>query len=387
MPWKENQLMYLREQFVLRAKEKDANIGALCREFCISRKTGYKWISRYQEEGWAGLSNRSRRPTSIPSSTSAEVAVDVIATRKKYPRWGARKIQTYLKSSHDDVPSIRTIARLLERAGMVQIRRVRPKRTSHPTQAPVLMLKAPNDVWTVDYKGWWLSPTGQRWEPLTIRDAFSRFVLRIELLHSTSGAVARKVFEKVFSEYGLPKAILSDNGTPFAARHGRLGLTTLSAWWISLGIEHIRSRPGCPSDNGAHERMHREMQDDLMGSSSLARRQGVQGAWDQWRHEFNHVRPHDAIGLKTPGDLYCKSRVAFEDKPILHLYPEGFDVRLVDKIGKIRIHGRRVFISHALRELNVGLEAIENDGHYLWLGQKKLGRVDLKNGLRVFSVL
>lgn len=388
MPWKESDLMQVREQFVLRALEAGSNIAQLSREFGISRKTGYKWLERYSESGWSGLRNQSRRPKSLPKSLSSEDVAEVVAVRHSHPRWGPRKIRSHLLLSLGaSTPSTRSIARILERAGMVQLRRIRRMKAPMPKMPPKYSALAPNDVWTVDYKGWWISPTGERWEPLTIRDAFSRYVLAIDLLQSTSIAAARTVFERVFARYGLPKVIVSDNGTPFAARHGKMGLTALSAWWLALGIEHVRTRPATPSDNGAHERMHREMKADLAGASAIARRQGLQDAWDRWRYDFNEVRPHEAIGMRKPAQLYRPSSTPFVDKPIIQLYPENYDVRLVDKIGKIAIHGQKVFISHALREHHLGLEVRRRDQHAVWFGNKQLGWLDLEQDRRLFRPL
>lgn len=385
MAWKELHVMKLREQFVLRSQEPGVSLAAVCREFEISRKTGYKWLQRHAQEGLDGLRDRSRRPRSSPLEMTAEVAADAMAIRQNHPSWGARKIAAVLANRDGPAPSERTVARLLDRAGLVQARRVRRRLAPVSLQAPQTVVEGPNDLWTIDFKGWWLSPSGQRCEPLTIRDAYSRYVLSIRLLSSTKTEGTRRVMEDVFSRYGLPKAILSDNGSPFACRHGQLGLTTLSTWWLTLGIALHRSRPATPADNGGHERMHRDMQQDLCGQHSLARRQGHQEAWDSWGHDFNHLRPHEALAMKTPAQVYRPSKRLFTPKPVMLVYPGGFDVRLVDKIGKIRIKQQKVFLSHALRHQNVGLLASDTDLYEVWIAATRLGTVDLRGSRGLFT--
>ena len=257
MPWEEQPIVNQREEFVLRALEPGANIAALCREAGISRKTGYKWINRFKEKGRVGLQDLSRRPRNSPLRASGEAALQVIELRQAHPTWGPKKLHAILlrASDLDEVPSVRTIARIIDRAGLVK-KRKRRRQPAAPTDAPNAVQAVPNDLWTVDFKGWWRTRDGRRAEPLTVRDGASRYLLCAELMESTAGAAVRPVFERLFQRYGLPSAIQVDNGAPFASTRSRAGLTTLSAWWVSLGIEVIRGRPGHPQDNGGHERMH-----------------------------------------------------------------------------------------------------------------------------------
>jgi transposase InsO family protein len=255
MPWKELFTMEIREEFVLRATSPNANIAALCREFGVSRKTGYKWLERFEELGVVGLDDMSRRPKESPLAVSGDVVAELTTIRVAHPTWGSKKLIEVAKRRlpADEVPSRSTVDRILKRAGLVQggRRRRHPAEDGKPPQkASSVEVKAPNDLWTVDFKGWWLAMDKTRCEPLTVRDAFSRYVIAIEVLPTSSGEAVLEVFENVFSRYGLPKAIQTDNGPPFVASHGVLGLTKLSAWWLSLGIEHVRSRPRTPSDNG-----------------------------------------------------------------------------------------------------------------------------------------
>jgi transposase InsO family protein len=379
MPWKESCTMGVREDFVLRAAEPGSNVSALCREYGVSRKTGYKWLVRYREEGLAGLSDQSRRPRQSPLSVSGDVVADVVQIRSAHPRWGARKIAEILRRqlSATEAPSARTVHRILVRTGHLQPARARRRRRERQkAKAPRIMVTQPNDCWTVDFKGWWLAMDKARCEPLTIRDAHSRFLLRIEVLPSPKAERVRAVFEEVFEKYGIPKVILTDNGPPFVTSSGELGLTKLSAWWLSLGIEHVRTRPGTPSDNGGHERMHKDIAAELEEFSSLSRVH-QQEACERWRHDFNHHRPHEALSMKMPAEVYRRSEVTFsKKKPVEHVYPDHFLVRLVAKRGAISWRGIAGQISHALEGRHVGMERIEHGIFDIWYGHKRIGRID-----------
>jgi putative transposase len=379
MPWKEVRLMSVREEFVLRALQPGSNKSALCREFGVSRKTGHKWLERYASLGLAGLEDMSRRPGSTPLKVSGDVVAEVVAIRRRHPRYGAKKILEILRETlkRPELPTVRTIARILVRTGFVQPAVQRPRTPSNsPAGAPKVSVLKPNDLWTVDFKGWWLAINRKRCEPLTVRDAFSRFVLRIEVLPSTAGAAVRRIFEQLFTLYGLPKAIQSDNGVPFAIGHGKLGLTTLSAWWLSLGIEHVRSRPGKPSDNGAHERMHRDMAEDLQSCAALTPK-AQQDACERWRNEFNNYRPHEALAMKRPAQVYRRSAVHFDSSKAIDIeYPARFRVYKVNAVGMISMRKRNVFISHALRGQHVGLAYEGHNQYVVWFAAKKLGVLD-----------
>src|SRR5215475_7595506 len=292
MPWKEHRVMSSKIAFVDEAKKPNANIAELCRVHGISRQTGYKWLKRFRSRGYAGLEEASRRPKSTPLATGEEIVAALLTARVKRPRWGPRKLARILRREFGDAtPSERTVARILERFGQVRHRRQR-RGLSVVERAPQVSAQASNDVWTIDFKGWWRATDGGRCDPLTVRDAYSRFVLAIALLPRASGDEVRRVLARLFRRYGIPKAIQCDNGSPFVSTRSLAGLTKLSAWWISLGIRIVRSRPGCPQDNGGHERMHRDLRADvqLTPGASLA---AEQRACDRWRQEFNHVRPHE----------------------------------------------------------------------------------------------
>ena len=366
--------MSLRKDFVLRALAGEETIAALCREFGISRKTGYKWLRRFKDEGVLGLVDRSRRPESSPLETSAELVLEIMAHRQEHPTWGPKKIARLLERSHgDEAPSRATVARVLKRAGMVRRkRRYRPSSKGRPTRAPNYTVDGPNDLWTVDFKGWWRTKDGARCEPLTVRDAHSRFVLALRILGSTRIEHVRPVFEELFAQYGLPKAILSDNGHPWASTAALGGMTRLSSLvGVSLGIELVRTRPGCPQDNGAHERMHADIRVEIQRKAARTRRT-QQKACDQWRHEFNLVRPHEALDLRTPSELYAPSPRQLSDL-IIGGYPDSCSlVRLSSPRAAFATRASRVYVGAALADYDIGLEPID-EGFLVWFFTHPIG--------------
>lgn len=378
MPWRETVVMDERARFVLRAREAGSNVSALAREFGVSRKTAYKWLERYAEAGVAGLEDMSRRPHRAVS-LSGECVLQILEVRRRYPHWGPRKLVHVLKRKGViGVPSARSIARVLERADIPLIRVRRPKapassHASAPTVAPVSRAEFPNALWTVDFKGWWRAIDGTRCEPLTVRDASSRFVLCAKLMRSQSASTIRAEFERLFAMYGLPEAILVDNGVPFVSTQSRGGLTVLSAWWVSLGIRLVRSRLGHPEDNGAHERMHGDMKFELELSprASFATQQR---ALDEWRTTFNDTRPHEALAMQVPASQYRKSKRIYQGGKIPQ-YPRDVVVRKVSMSGRIWLAGGSAFISRSLAGHNVALRARAEGGFELWFHSTDLGVV------------
>jgi transposase InsO family protein len=349
----------IRKDFVLRALAKDMPFLDLCREYGIARKTGYKWLNRFKEKGIDGLEDEPRRPLRSKLALTAEMALEVVRLREKFPRWGPKKIwKMLLRTYGNETPSKSTVARVLKARGLVRVRRYQ-KRLGAPTERrPSVTVEKANDLWTADLKGWWRSRDGARCEPLTIRDAHSRYVFTVRLLRRTRTEDVRPVFEEVFRRHGLPKAILTDNGPPFASRVGLCGLTQLSAWWVSLGIEVIRSRPGCPQDNGGHERMHADIAIDVQADAASTVVE-QQAAIDAWTHQFNHVRPHEALGLRTPGEVYEPSARKYVTMRVESRAPD-MDVREVRRGGNVKYGGRLVYVAVALQHYRVGLR--ENGG-------------------------
>lgn len=367
--------MQSREEFVLRAEEPGANFSALCEEYGVARKTGYKWMKRYKAEGLAGLEDDSRRPHASPLSVSGDIVADVVEFRLAHGQWGPNKLADLVRARRGPGSvSARTVARILERVGMAR-RTVRRRREGSKVSAPKPLCERPNQLWTVDFKGWWLSKNRERCEPLTVRDAYSRYVLAIVVLPSTEQGPVIEAFKKLFVKYGMPDAILVDNGTPWIQPGSRLGLTRLSAWWLALGIEVFRTRPATPSDNGGHERMHRDMANELEAFRALNRK-AQQEACDRWRHDFNHIRPHEALGMKKPAQVYQRSRVTYEDKPIVLAYPERYIPRRVSSCGQVRSLRTYAFVSQALAGYDVGFEPLGGNRFAVWFGHRRLGTVD-----------
>lgn len=351
--------MDLREEFVLKAKAPGANISALCREYGVSRKTGHKWLARFEAGGTHALSELSRRPHRALNATDGEVVLQIIEARHAHPRWGPKKLRVILMRKGLKVPTVRTIARILMRAGEPLVR-PRRRRSASPAilQPPSARCSHPNALWTVDFKGWWRTRDGKRCEPLTVRDAFSRFVLCARMLESTRRKPVQSAFERLFEQYGLPEAIQVDNGPPFASTRARGGLTVLSAWWVSLGIRLVRSRPGCPQDNGGHERMHEDIALDLQLSPAddLATQQRI---LDAWVEEFNHVRPHEALGMKVPADVYRRSSRRYRG-PLRPCYPEPSQLRRVSPIGRVRLDGQSLFVGAGVAGHDVAVHRVDD---------------------------
>jgi transposase InsO family protein len=284
--------------FIEKASMRGANITALCRAHGISRQTGHKWLRRFKKAGYVGLVEQSRRPHTSPLGTGEDIVIGIMQLRAQHPSWGPQKISRVLgRSLGDDAPSKSTVARVLVRLG--SIRRRRPVvRLWTVNDRPYVEVKGPNDLWTIDFKGWWRARNGDRCEPLTVRDAFSRKVLTVTLVANTRGTHVRNALERLFRTHGVPGAIQCDNGAPFIHMKARGGLTQLTVWLVSLGIRLIRSRPGHPQDNGGHERMHRDLSE--LQLEPARNRRAQQRECDRWMVDFNHVRPHDALGNKTP---------------------------------------------------------------------------------------
>lgn len=369
MPWKELDLMNQRTEFVLRTLSSD-NFRALCQEYGISTKTGYKWRERFWQQGLGGLRDISRRPLSSPGGLAEGVVCEIVRLKNAHRSWGPRKIRAVYERVHEGLaPSESSFKRVLQRAGLVEPRRVRRSSQAGRVYSG-RKATAPNEVWTVDFKGWWYDRQGGRCEPLTVRDEFSRYVLELRAVADARTQTVRECFERLFERHGLPEAIRSDNGAPFASI-GLLGLSRLSAWWLVLGIDLERGRPGCPQDNGAHERLHLDIGRELQGQNWLER----QAALEQWRSSFNHERPHEALGMRCPGELYQSSQRKYEAAPEDLSYP-GMAARRVHKKGYIQWRDQHVRLSSALAGWSVGLESTSERKYNVWFGRLLLGELD-----------
>lgn len=357
-------------EFVLKALQTH-NFRQLCQDYGISTKTGYKWRERFFQHGLAGLQELSRRPNGHAKEVGEKVVCAIVKLKHKHPTWGPRKLRAVYARTHVEVPSESSFKRVLERAGLVEERRRRRARGTAGRLSTGRKGSAPNEIWTVDFKGWWRVANGRRCEPLTVRDEFSRYVLEVRAVVDAGTQTVRGCFERLFERYGLPAAIRSDNGAPFASDTGVLGLSKLSAWWLALGIDLERGRPGCPQDNGAHERMHKDIQRELVGTTVSEQ----QASFEEWRHTFNYQRPHESLGMKCPAELYQKSPRRYEGTPEDLVYPR-MDGRRVNKVGEIAWAHHRVFISTALAGWSVGLEPHAETKYNVYFGRLRLGQLD-----------
>jgi transposase InsO family protein len=362
VPWKVSHHMDERTSFVARLRAGE-RMTDLCREFGISRKAGYKFWSRYKARGPGALEDESRAPHRRPRKTAPELEQLVVDLRRAHPNWGGRMIRGVLLREHPEllVPAEWTCSEILKRNGLIKPRKRRryPRAYAGALTNP----EAPNKVWGIDYKGQFRLGSGSYCYPLTISDLHSRFLLATESLAGTDAEAARHSCEEVFAQYGLPEVIRSDNGVPFASR-GVGGLTTLSAWWMRLGIKHERIEKGHPEQNGVHERMHRTLKAETTrpaGANSLIQ----QERFDRFRAEFNERRPHQALGMKLPADVYTTSERKLPKRLPEPEYPLHDDVVIVGRSGHVRMASRRhVFLSEALVGQAVGLRE-RDDGKWL----------------------
>lgn len=347
------------------------NFGELCRDYGISRKTGYKWRERFVSHGLEGLEELSRRPHSHAHELTEDIVCQMVRLKQAHPHWGPRKIRELYRRAHRgaEPPSESSFKRVLEKAGLTEPRKRRPAAESGRLSRGI-KAQGPNDIWSVDFKGWWHDNSGRRIEPLTVRDEHSRMILELRALPDARTATVRASFEQLFENHGLPAAIRSDNGPPFASVNGLLGLSRLSAWWLALGIDLERSRPGCPQDNGAHERMHldvrRELQAGRLGCS--------QESFEQWRLEFNNQRPHESLAMATPAEIYTPSARAYEGTPEALDY-QGRETRRVNPRGQIKFRSHPVALSQALAGWDVAFGEQHEERIELWFANLLLGHL------------
>ena len=370
MPWKETQKMDQRIEFAMKALSCD-HFGQLCQSYGISRKTGYKWRERFVSHGLNGMEEHSRRPSNHPDQLREAVVCEMVRLKQAHPTWGPRKIRELYRRHHQgaQLPSESSFKRVLEQAGLTQPRKRRAARESGRL-ARGLKAEAPNDIWTVDFKGWWHDARGQRVEPLTVRDEHSRMLLELRAVEDARTETVRRCFERLFEQHGLPGAIRSDNGPPFASTHGLHGLSRLSVWWLALGIDLERSRPACPQDNGAHERMHLDVKRELQ-AGRIGR---DQAAFDLWREEFNTQRPHESLNMATPAEVYTPSARSYHGTPDQLDYL-GRETRRVQSSGKIRFRGEWLPISSCLAGWDVGFGDCQEDRLELWFANLLLGHI------------
>lgn len=379
MSWKETDVMKEKEKFIDAVIKAEKPFKYICEDFGISEKTGHKWKNRFYEEGKLGLYEKSREAENHPNALPEDTVIAIIQLKTAHPYWGAKKILELFKKSrrNAEVPSLSSVNRILSKANLIKKRRVKPVSADCRRLHAHIQPKEVNDVWAIDFKGYWRSD-GEICEPFTVRELVSRKILCVKLMQSKSSEAVRTVMTNLFKKYGLPKVIRSDNGTPFSSPNGVLSLTSLSAWWITLGITPDRTEKGSPGQNGSLERMHADIAREIEGKV----RGGVlanQAVIDAWVEEYNSVRPNEAIGMKTPDEVFIPSERKYIGDYEEIEYPLGFLTRKVTAGGEIVLNSIRIAIGHSLKGLYIGLKPLENNSYEAYLADFILGTVDMNS--------
>jgi len=372
VPWRTATVTDLREEFVRLAGAESANVSELCRRFQISRKTGYKWLERWRQEGRAGLDNQSTRPGSSPARTPTSIEEQVLQMRAAHPAWGGRKIAHVLQRDHGIELAPSTANSILRRHGCIS-----PTASAAAQPWQRFEHEAPNDMWQMDFKGHF-PVSGQRCHPLTVLDDYSRYNLTLEASETESFEFVQATLKRTFEKYGLPRRINTDNGSPWRAP-GQEGFTRLGVWFIRLGIALTHSRPFHPQTNGKDERFHRSLKAEVISCRNFADMPHAQRHFDSWRHIYNHVRPHEGIGMQTPSQRYQASRLPMPTElPPVEYGPDDL-VRRVQSGGWIDVKGRQIRIYESLRGEQIGLRPrSDRDGSYdLYYCHHHFGRIDL----------
>lgn len=363
-----------RTRFVFELEQDEQTMAELCRRYGITRPTGYKWRERYKAGGLKGLEELDRAPRSHPNALPAEMEKAILDARRAHGRWGPRKLRAWLaqKQAEQHWPASSTIGALLKREGLTVARKRRRK--TPPYRQPFQSAQAANRVWCADFKGWFRTGDGERCDPLTISDAYSRYLLRCLAVGSSDTEHVESVFEAAFREHGMPEAIRTDNGAPFASR-ALGGLSWLSVWWVKLGITPERIAPGHPEENGRHERLHRTLKAET-ACPPEANRRAQQRQFDRFREEYNQERPHEALGQQTPASVYVASPRIYPARLPEIEYPRGVVTRKVQQHGQIYWKHQAVFVSEVLAGEPVGLGALDERYCTLYFGPLELGIMD-----------
>lgn len=373
MVWTETCAVEERMRFVVAVQKHEESFAAVCRQFGVSRRVGYKWLARFEEEGAAGLFDRSRAPLHQPQRLADGIAERCLEVRRAHPTWGPLKVRAFLarKSNRTEWPAASTIGELFDREGLTVKRKLR--RRSPPSSAPFAGCEAANDTWCIDFKGWFLTGDGKRCEPLTITDAHSRYLLRCQALARTDTDHVWPVLDAAFREFGLPYYLRSDNGSPFASR-GAGGLSRLSVKLIKAGVTPERIAPGKPQQNGRHERMHLTLLQEVASPPARNMREQHERL-RSFRQFYNEERPHQALDHATPADRYQPSARRFDGVLRKPDYDDDRDVRSVRRNGDIKWQGSTIYISEALVGEPVGLTENES-GWTVSYGPILLGTIE-----------
>jgi putative transposase len=377
MGWMETCAVDERMRFVIAVEQHEEAFAAVCRRFGVSRKTGYKWLARFEEAGVAGLLDRSRAPLHHPQGIAEAISAECLAIRWAHPTWGPRKVLAFLKrrTPGTDWPVASTIGALFDREGLTVRRKLR--RRSPPSSQPFAQCGAANDVWCIDFKGWFLTGDGARCEPLTLTDAHSRYLLRCQALARTDTDHVWPVLDAAFREFGLPWRLRSDNGSPFASI-GAGGLSKLSVRLIKAGVVPERIMPGKPQQNGRHERMHLTLLQDAATPPSRNLREQLRRL-REFQHIFNELRPHESLGDDTPAKHYAASPRRFDGVLREPEYGDHHEVRRVRHNGEIKWQGQTIYISEALTGEPIGLRNEGAAGWSVCYGPIALGTIGPRN--------
>jgi putative transposase len=377
MPWHEVSTVDQRLQFVADYQRQIFTMTELCARYGISRQAGYETIARYKASGPAGLAPQSRRPHRSPRGTEPEVVQLIVGLRRRHPSYGAKKLLTILKQRHErgDWPATSTAALILNRQGLIT---ERPRHRRHGVKPvpPTIQPVGPNELWTVDFKGQFRTGDRRYCYPLTLADRFSRYLLDCYGLPGPTEHATRQRFIRAFEIYGLPTAMRSDNGVPFAST-GLARLSTLSVWWLRLGIRLDRSRPGHPEENGAHEYMHRVLKRETTRPPAASCAQ-QQPCFDAFRERYNHERPHEALGQVVPATLYHPSARPLPGRLPAVEYPGHFERRRISEGGTFSWQSQSVFLTRALTDEHVGLEEVDDGIWTIYFCHQPIARFDAR---------
>ncbi len=375
MPWQEVSQMSLKREFVELAEQEGVNFSELCRRFGISRKTGYKWVHRYREAGGEGLVDRSRRPHHSPKRSSAEIEQQVLAVRQAHSAWGGRKIKAYLERETElQVPSASTITAILHRHAQIDTEESRKHRAYKRFE-----MEQPNQLWQMDFKGYFELQDKGTCHPLTVLDDYSRFLLALRACSNQNYETVKSELIHLFRQYGLPERMLMDNGPPWGDR-GDKPHTILTVWLMRLGIRVSHSRPYHPQTVGKDERLHRTLQAEVLRHLNPATLAHCQAQFDQWREVYNHHRPHEALGLQPPVIRYRPSPRPYPEVLPPIEYPSTDLTRKVDCCGRISVHNRAFRVGKAFRGQVVALRSKQVDGVFeVYFCQTKIAEISLKD--------
>jgi putative transposase len=373
--------MNSKVSFIVEWEKQFVSFSELCRKHGVSRQTGYTIVERFEQQGWEGLEERSRAPHERPRAMDEGTRQELIDLRMEHPSWGPKKLKAWLEKSRGQagkampVPARSTIGEMLDREGLIHRRRRKPGKATATTAANLSVPVESNDVWSVDFKGWFRTGDGRRCEPLTVTDNASRMLLRLVAAGGINGSQVRAVMESAFKEYGMPRAMRSDNGAPFASQAPG-GLTELSVWWIRLGIVQERIKPGKPTQNGRHERFHLSLIRDCL-DYEIGYDLRVQGRiFVRYREEFNRQRPHEALQMKTPESVWRPSSRNYPARVPEVEYEAGYQRRRVNEHGSFAWEGIRVPLSPVLAGEEIGLLEIDDDVYEVAFGPVCLGLMD-----------